>query len=210
MRDGLRQLGGSEPPGGARRDGSEHRQPARDGRRLRFLATRRTTAPCAAGASPAPPSSRSSIRSRSRAGMSPVSTITGIKQVAVSAPEGVWIPRDERASEQDTLTLREALLESSNAAAGAPAAAGRLASRAATWRHDLGVTNQPDVPSLALGSGLVTPLDLTAALRSLSDARLSRASARASSTSRTPTATACIEPTSRASRSSRRRSRSRC
>ena len=29
--------------------------------------------------------------------------------------------------------------------------------------NDLGVTNQPDVPSLALGSGLVTPLDLTAA-----------------------------------------------
>ncbi len=28
---------------------------------------------------------------------------------------------------------------------------------------DLGVTEQPDVPSLALGSGLVTPLDLTAA-----------------------------------------------
>jgi len=95
-------------------------------------------------------------------GMSPVSTISGIKQVAVAAPEGVWIPRDERASEQDTLTLREALFESNNAAAvllqqhvgSRPVL--RLAS-------DLGVTNQPDVPSLALGSGLVTPLDLTAA-----------------------------------------------
>ncbi|HXD17389.1 MAG TPA: PBP1A family penicillin-binding protein [Vicinamibacterales bacterium] len=95
-------------------------------------------------------------------GMSPVSTLTGITQVAVSAPEGVWIPRDERANERDTLTLREALLESNNAAAvllqqhvgSRPVL--RLAS-------DLGVTNQPDVPSLALGSGLVTPLDLTAA-----------------------------------------------
>jgi penicillin-binding protein 1A len=29
--------------------------------------------------------------------------------------------------------------------------------------NDLGVRDQPDVPSLALGSGLVTPLDLTAA-----------------------------------------------
>jgi penicillin-binding protein 1A len=29
--------------------------------------------------------------------------------------------------------------------------------------NDLGVTEQPDVPSLALGSGLVSPLDLTAA-----------------------------------------------
>jgi penicillin-binding protein 1A len=95
-------------------------------------------------------------------GMSPVFTLTGITQVAVSAPEGVWIPRDERANERDTLTLREALLESNNAAAvllqqhvgSRPVL--RLAS-------DLGVTNQPDVPSLALGSGLVTPLDLTAA-----------------------------------------------
>ncbi|HEX8839032.1 MAG TPA: transglycosylase domain-containing protein, partial [Sphingomicrobium sp.] len=40
-------------------------------------------------------------------GMSPVSTINGLKQVAIQAPEGVWIPRDERASEQDSITLRE-------------------------------------------------------------------------------------------------------
>jgi len=95
-------------------------------------------------------------------GMSPVSTLSGIRQVAVRAPEGVWIPRDERASEQDTLTLREALLESNNAAAvllqqhiGSKPVL-RLAS-------DLGVKDQPDVPSLALGTGVVTPLDLTAA-----------------------------------------------
>jgi membrane carboxypeptidase/penicillin-binding protein len=95
-------------------------------------------------------------------GLSPVSTITGIKQVAIQAPEGVWIPRDERAREQDEMTLREALLESNNAAAvllqqrvgSGPVL--RLA-------RDLGVRDQPDVPSLALGSGLVTPLDLTAA-----------------------------------------------
>jgi len=95
-------------------------------------------------------------------GMSPVSTISGIKQVAVSAPEGVWIPRDERASEHDTLTLREALLESSNAAA--VLLQQHVGSRPVLrLANDLGVTNQPDVPSLALGSGLVTPLDLTAA-----------------------------------------------
>jgi membrane carboxypeptidase/penicillin-binding protein len=60
------------------------------------------------------------------------------------------------------LTLRAALLESNNAAAvllqqqvgSAPVI--RLA-------RDLGVEDQPDVPSLALGSGLVTPLDLAAA-----------------------------------------------
>jgi len=95
-------------------------------------------------------------------GLSPVSIISGLQQVAVQAPEGVWIPRDDRAKTQDAMTLREALFESSNAAAvllqqhvGARPVI-RLAG-------DLGVVDQPDVPSLALGSGLVTPLDLTAA-----------------------------------------------
>jgi 1A family penicillin-binding protein len=95
-------------------------------------------------------------------GLSPVSTITGLKEVAIAAPQGVWIPRDERVIEEDAMTLRAALLESNNAAAvllqqqvGSGAVI-RLAS-------DLGVNNQPDVPSLALGSGLVTPLDLTTA-----------------------------------------------
>ncbi|HEY7568452.1 MAG TPA: PBP1A family penicillin-binding protein, partial [Gemmatimonadaceae bacterium] len=95
-------------------------------------------------------------------GLSPVSTITGLRQVAVQAPEGVWIPRDERATGQDSMTLREALLESNNAAAVL------LQQRVGTrpvlrLANDLGVREQPDVPSLALGSGLVTPLDLTAA-----------------------------------------------
>jgi 1A family penicillin-binding protein len=95
-------------------------------------------------------------------GLSPVSTISGLREVAIQAAEGVWIPRDERIKEQQEMTLREALLESSNAAAvllqqqvgSAPVL--RLA-------RDLGVRDQPDVPSLALGSGLVSPLDLTAA-----------------------------------------------
>jgi penicillin-binding protein 1A len=95
-------------------------------------------------------------------GLSPVSTIDGLLQVAIQAPEGVWIPRDERASGQDALTLREALLESNNAAAV------RLQQEIGTrpvlrLASDLGVNDQPDVPSLALGSGVVTPLDLTAA-----------------------------------------------
>jgi membrane carboxypeptidase/penicillin-binding protein len=95
-------------------------------------------------------------------GLSPVSTITGLQKVAIDAPSGVWIPRDERIAGRDEMTLRAALLESSNAAAvllqqrvgSAPVL--RLA-------RDLGVRDQPDVPSLALGSGLVTPLELTAA-----------------------------------------------
>ena len=95
-------------------------------------------------------------------GLSPVSRLTGLRQVAVQAPEGVWIPRDERATGQDSLTLREALLESNNAAAV------KLQQQLGTrpvlrLASDLGVNDQPNVPSLALGSGLVTPLDLTAA-----------------------------------------------
>ena len=95
-------------------------------------------------------------------GLSPVSILRGLQEVAVQAPTGIWIPRDERARGQDEMTLREALLESNNAAAvllqqqiGARSIL-QLAS-------DLGVDEQPDVPSLALGSGLVTPLELTAA-----------------------------------------------
>ena len=95
-------------------------------------------------------------------GMSPVSTVSGLKQVAISAPEGVWIPSDEKAGTEDALTLREALLESNNAAA--VLLQQRVGSKPVIrLAKDLGVEDQPDVPSLALGSGLVTPLDLTAA-----------------------------------------------
>ncbi|MBF8300739.1 MAG: hypothetical protein HW394_1109 [Acidobacteria bacterium] len=95
-------------------------------------------------------------------GLSPVSVITGLRQVAVSAAEGAWVPRDEGTGDQDEMTLRAALLESSNAAA---VLLQRQVGSSAVLRlaRDLGVDNQPDVPSLALGSGLVTPLDLTAA-----------------------------------------------
>jgi 1A family penicillin-binding protein len=95
-------------------------------------------------------------------GLSPVSVIGGLRRMAVQAPEGVWIPRDERANARDEITLREALLESNNAAAVL------LQQQVGTdpvlrLARDLGVRDQPKVPSLALGSGLVTPLDLTAA-----------------------------------------------
>ena len=95
-------------------------------------------------------------------GLSPVSWLRGLQQVAIQAPTGIWIPRDERAKGQDEMTLREALLESNNAAAVI------LQQQVGTrpilqLADDLGVHDQPDVPSLALGSGLVTPLELTSA-----------------------------------------------
>jgi membrane carboxypeptidase/penicillin-binding protein len=73
-----------------------------------------------------------------------------------------WTPHSAEPGQADALTLREALLESNN-----PAAADlqqRVGSRAVLQlAKDAGLNNLPDVPSLALGTGLVSPLDLTAA-----------------------------------------------
>jgi 1A family penicillin-binding protein len=95
-------------------------------------------------------------------GQSPVTMLRGLQQVSVEAEAGTWIPKDEQTSGRDEMTLREALLESSNAAAV------MLQQQVGTRPvlqlvRKLGVPNQPEVPSLALGSGLVTPLELTTA-----------------------------------------------
>ena len=96
-------------------------------------------------------------------GLSPVSTITGLRQVAVAGARG-RLDSARRARDGPGLD---------DAARGAArveqrrrrpaAAAGRHAGPVLRLANDLGVTEQPDVPSLALGSGLVSPLDLTAA-----------------------------------------------
>ena len=94
-------------------------------------------------------------------GYSPVSVLSNLAKVpAPGDPE--WIPQNAGHELEDRLTLRAALLESNNAAAAdlqqrvTSQAVLRLAS-------DSGLRDLPDVPSLALGTGLVTPLDLTAA-----------------------------------------------
>ena len=93
-------------------------------------------------------------------GMSPVSVLSDLH--AVSAPgRQEWTPRNVGDDSPDTSTLRQALLESNNQAAVAlqmkigTGPVRDLAGKAGM--HDL-----PDVPSLALGTGLVTPLELTA------------------------------------------------
>jgi 1A family penicillin-binding protein len=93
-------------------------------------------------------------------GYSPVSVLTNLRHV--SAPgDPEWSPRGE-AEQPDSLTLRAALLESNN-----PAAVDlqqRIGSREVLrLAGDAGLAGLPDVPSLALGSGVVSPLDLTAA-----------------------------------------------
>ena len=93
-------------------------------------------------------------------GYSPVSVLTNLRHV--SAPgDPEWSPRGE-AIQPDELTLRAALMESNN-----PAAADlqqRVGSRVVLrLAGDAGLKDLPDVPSLALGTGVVSPLDLTTA-----------------------------------------------
>ena len=94
-------------------------------------------------------------------GYSPVSVLSNLRNVsAPTDPE--WNPRNAEGEQPDQMTLRGALLESNN-----PAAADlqqRVGSRAVLrLAGDAGLSGLPDVPSLALGTGLVSPLDLTAA-----------------------------------------------
>jgi penicillin-binding protein 1A len=94
-------------------------------------------------------------------GMSPVSTLTGLNQIAPQGPDE-WTPRNVHDDAPGELTLRAALIESNNRAATllqqqvGTGRVLRVASRS-------GLDDLPDVPSLALGSGLVTPLALTTA-----------------------------------------------
>jgi penicillin-binding protein 1A len=93
--------------------------------------------------------------------LSPVSKSTA-RQVAVQAPEGVWIPRDERAAARTALTLREALLESNNAAAvSCSSRSARV--RCSGSRAISASTNQPTCRRWRSAAVSSTPLDLTAA-----------------------------------------------
>lgn len=94
-------------------------------------------------------------------GFSPVSTLSGLESLQPQGEEE-WTPRNASTATPDALSLRAALLESNNRAAT------MLQQKVGTWRvlsvaNKAGLQDLPDVPSLALGTGLVTPLDLTAA-----------------------------------------------
>jgi 1A family penicillin-binding protein len=94
-------------------------------------------------------------------GLSPVSVLEGLATIAPQGPEE-WAPRNASGETPDALTLRGALVESNNRAASALQQ--RIGSRPVLrLASNVGLRDLPDVPSLALGTGLVTPLDLTAA-----------------------------------------------
>jgi penicillin-binding protein 1A len=94
-------------------------------------------------------------------GYSPVSILTDLRSVHASRPDE-WRPRNVSDDGPDEETLREALLTSNNQAA--VALQRQVGSRAVLQvAGRAGLRQLPDVPSLALGTGLVTPLELTAA-----------------------------------------------
>ncbi len=93
-------------------------------------------------------------------GYSPVSVLKNLQRVpAPSDPE--WMPRSH-GEQPDAMTLRAALLESNNAAAADLQQ--EIGSKAVlNIAGNAGLHDLPDVPSLALGTGVVSPLELTAA-----------------------------------------------
>jgi 1A family penicillin-binding protein len=94
-------------------------------------------------------------------GYSPVSVLEGLANVAPQGPDE-WAPRNADGTTPDALTLRAALLESNNRAASVLQQ--RVGSRPVLkLASEVGLHDLPDVPSLSLGTGLVTPLELTAA-----------------------------------------------
>jgi penicillin-binding protein 1A len=94
-------------------------------------------------------------------GFTPVSVLQGLQNIEPQGPDE-WAPRNASGDVPDAVTLREALLESNNRAA--TALQQRVGTRAVLrLANHVGLENMPDVPSLSLGTGLVTPLDLTAA-----------------------------------------------
>jgi penicillin-binding protein 1A len=94
-------------------------------------------------------------------GYSPVSLIQGLATIQPQGPDE-WAPRNADGQTPDVMTLRAALLESNNRAATAlqQQVGSRPVLRIASH---VGLHDMPDVPSLSLGTGLVTPLELTAA-----------------------------------------------
>ena len=94
-------------------------------------------------------------------GYTPVSRLEQPEQIPVKGM-GDWRPRNVSSTSREPIPLREAFIESNNrAAVGVQLAIGSRPIR--RLGDDLGLADLPDVASLALGTGLVSPLQLTAA-----------------------------------------------
>jgi 1A family penicillin-binding protein len=94
-------------------------------------------------------------------GMSPISAISNLNGMRVPGYDE-WEVRNASLDTRDTLTLREALYESNNQAAV------KLQTQVGSMpvlrlAQSVGLPPMPDVPSLSLGVGEATPMQLTAA-----------------------------------------------
>jgi penicillin-binding protein 1A len=95
-------------------------------------------------------------------GWSPASVLDGLDAVSATDGDEEWMPRNIGGAQQDALTLRQALVVSDNRAA--VALQQRIGTRAVLrLAEQVQMQDLPDVPSLALGSGSVTPLELARA-----------------------------------------------
>jgi 1A family penicillin-binding protein len=102
-----------------------------------------------------------------QSGMSPISLVSDLAQLHVQGHDE-WVVKNATADTRDSLTLREALFESNNQAAVRLLT--QVGSRQVlTLSTALGMPGLPDVPSLALGVGEVTPLQLTAAFAAIAN-----------------------------------------
>jgi len=98
-----------------------------------------------------------------REGLSPVSMLSDLDRI-VAPQDPDWRPRPagNRSADRSEVALRDALAESDNAAAAVLQQ--RIGSRRVLLlAAQSGLRDLPDVPSLALGAGSVSPIDLTAA-----------------------------------------------
>jgi 1A family penicillin-binding protein len=103
-------------------------------------------------------------------GFSPVSVLQGLTHIQPQGPDE-WAPRNASGESPDAVTLREALIESNNRAA--TMLQQRIGSRPVLrLASDVGLREMPDVPSLSLGTGLVTPLELTTAFAAFANGGL--------------------------------------
>jgi penicillin-binding protein 1A len=94
-------------------------------------------------------------------GYTPVTRLEQPEQIPVKGM-GDWRPRNVNSTSREPIPLREAFIESNNrAAVGVQQAIGSRPIR--SLGDDVGLADMPDVASLALGTGAVSPLQLTAA-----------------------------------------------
>ena len=142
------------------------------GRDFRLSHFNRAAGAAGSRARPSSPPLRGGAGARLLAGVRP----HGPRARAAAGPGGV-VAAQRRADAPEELTLREALLESNNQAAACCSSRSDRG-RCCGSRRTPGLRDLPDVPSLSLGTGLVTPLELTAAFAIFPNGGVRRAAAR--------------------------------